>query len=315
MMAINKSFKAIEGSASEGIVRPDEVIPARLSWKQRFDRFWDRFQDFMKNRLALLGLTIVISMIVIALLAPLIQRYDPLQQNMSIRLSAPGSEHLFGTDQYGRDLWSRIVHGARVSLYVGIIAVGIGIFFGCPVGAISGYFRGKTDEVIMRFMDAFLAFPPVLLALVVVAILGSSLFNTMVAIGIVYIPRFARVIRGSVLAEREKEYVEASRMIGESNMSILFRQIIPNCLSPVIVQGTVFLAYAILTEASLSFLGLGIAPPNPSWGSMLNEARVFIETDPLQAIFPGLAISFTVLGFNLFGDGLRDILDPRLKER
>ena len=314
-MAINKSSKAVEGSASEGIIRPDEVIPARLSWKQRIERFQDRFQDFIKNRLALIGMILVFVMVIVACLAPAIQRYDPLQQNMAIRLSSPGSEHFFGTDQYGRDIWSRIVHGARVSLYVGVIAVGIGIFFGCPIGAISGFFRGKTDEVIMRFMDAFLAFPPVLLALVVVAILGSSLFNTMIAIGVVYIPRFARVIRGSVLGEREKEYVEASKMIGESNMSILFRQIIPNCLSPVIVQGTVFLAYAIITEASLSFLGLGIAPPNPSWGSMLNEARVFIETDPLQAIFPGLAISFTVLGFNLFGDGLRDILDPRLKER
>jgi ABC-type dipeptide/oligopeptide/nickel transport system permease subunit len=258
---------------------------------------------------------IVLSVVIVALLAPVIQIFDPLEQNMSLRISAPSREHIFGTDQFGRDVWSRIVHGARVSLYVGIVAVGIGIFIGCPIGAISGYFRGKTDEVIMRFMDAFLSFPPVLLALVVVAILGSSLFNTMLAIGIVYIPRFARVIRGSVLAEREKEYVEASRMIGESNMSILFRQIIPNCLSPVIVQGTVFLAYAILTEASLSFLGLGIAPPNPSWGSMLNEARVFIETDPLQAIFPGLAISLTVLGFNLFGDGLRDIMDPRLREQ
>ncbi len=314
-MAINKSLKAIKGSPSEGMTRADEVIPAKMSWEQRFERFRDRSEDFVKNRLALFGMTIVICMIIVALLAPVIQRFDPLQQNMAIRLSPPGAEHFFGTDQYGRDIWSRIVHGARVSIYVGVIAVGIGILIGCPIGAISGYFRGKTDEVIMRFMDAFLAFPPVLLALVVVAILGSSLFNTMIAIGIVYIPRFARVIRGSVLAEREKEYVEASRMIGESNMSILFRQIIPNCLSPVIVQGTVFLAYAIITEASLSFLGLGIAPPNPSWGSMLNEARVFIETDPLQAIFPGLAISFTVLGFNLFGDGLRDILDPRLKDR
>ncbi len=314
-MNIEKAFKKNEGSALDGIIPPDEGIPGRVSWKQRIERFGDRFQDFRKNRLALLGMIIVLSVVIVALLAPVIQVFDPLEQNMSIRISAPSREHILGTDQFGRDLWSRIVHGARVSLYVGIVAVGIGILIGCPIGAISGYFRGKTDEVIMRFMDAFLAFPPVLLALVVVAILGSSLFNTMLAIGIVYIPRFARVIRGSVLAEREKEYVEASRMIGESNMSILFRQIIPNCLSPVIVQGTVFLAYAILTEASLSFLGLGIAPPNPSWGSMLNEARVFIETNPLQAIFPGLAISLTVLGFNLFGDGLRDIMDPRLREQ
>jgi ABC-type dipeptide/oligopeptide/nickel transport system permease subunit len=198
---------------------------------------------------------------------------------------------------------------------VGIIAVGIGIFFGTPIGAISGFYRGRLDEVIMRCMDAFLAFPPILLALVVVVILGSSLFNTMIAIGIVYIPRFARVARGSVLTEREKEYVEAGKIIGESKLSILFRQILPNCLSPLIVQATVFIAYAILTEAMLSFLGLGIAPPNPSWGSMLNEAKTFMESDPFLAIVPGLFISLTVLGFNLFGDGLRDILDPRMTDQ
>jgi peptide/nickel transport system permease protein len=212
-------------------------------------------------------------------------------------------------------VWARIVRGARVSLLVGFIAVGIGIGLGTPIGAISGYYRGKVDEVIMRIMDSLLAFPPILMALVVITILGPSLFNTMIAIGVVYIPRFARVIRGSVLSERQKEYVEAAKMVGESNLSILFRQILPNCLSPLIVQATVFIAYAILTEAALSFLGLGIQPPNPSWGSMLNEAKVFIESDPHLAIFPGLAISITVLGFNLFGDGLRDILDPRLSKR
>ena len=168
-----------------------------------------------------------------------------------------------------------------------MIAVGIGILFGTPIGAVAGYYRGRVDEVIMRTMDAFLAVPPILMALVIVAILGSSLFNTMIAIGFVYIPRFARVIRGSVLSEREKEYVEAAKMVGEPNLSILFRQILPNSLSPLIVQATVFIAYAILTEAALSFLGLGIAPPNPSWGSMLNEARLYIESDPLLAIIPG----------------------------
>jgi len=198
-------------------------------------------------------------------------------------------------------------------LLVGVIAVGIGVLFGLPIGAIAGYYRGWLDQIIMRAMDALLAVPPILMALVIVAILGGSLFNVMIAIGFVYIPRFARVIRGSVLSEREKEYVEAAKMVGESDASILFRQILPNCLSPLIVQATVFIAYAILTEAALSFLGLGVAPPEPSWGSMLNEARLFIESDPLLAIIPGLSISFTVLGFNLLGDGLRDILDPRLR--
>jgi peptide/nickel transport system permease protein len=289
--------------------------PPKFNWDRFVERFRDRFEDFRKSRLAFTGIIIVIFVIGIALVAPLIQIHDPLQQNISYRLQRPSFGHFFGTDHLGRDVWSRIVHGARVALLVGLIAVGIGVIFGTPIGAISGYYRGKVDEVIMRIMDSLLAFPPILLALVVITILGSSLFNTMVAIGVVYIPRFARVTRGSVLSEREKEYVEAGRMVGESNRSILFRQILPNTLSPLIVQATVFIAYAILTEAALSFLGLGIQPPNPSWGSMLNEAKVFIESDPYLAIIPGLAISITVLGFNLFGDGLRDILDPRLAKR
>lgn len=287
----------------------------KFSWAKVLERFQDRFGEFIKNRLAFLGLIIVLLILVVASLAPWIEIHDPLQQKISSRLQTPNLEHFFGTDHLGRDIWARIIHGARIALMVGIIAVGIGIVFGVPLGAIAGYYRGRIDEVIMRFMDAFLAFPPILLALAVVAMLGSSLGNTMIAIGVVYIPRFARVTRGAVLAEREKEYVEASKMVGEANFSILFRQILPNTLSPTIVQATVFIAYAILTEAALSFLGLGIQPPNPSWGSMLNEARMFIESDPYLAIIPGLAISFTVLGFNLLGDGLRDILDPRLAER
>ena len=294
---------------------PNIAEAPRLKWQLLRARLADQAGDFVKNRLALAGIIIVALVVIVAVLAPAIERYDPLQQNIGDRLHRPDVEHFFGTDHMGRDVWARIVHGARIALLVGLIAVGIGIGAGTPIGALSGYYRGKVDEVIMRVMDSLLAFPPILMALVVVTILGPGLFTTMIAIGIVYIPRFARVTRGSVLAEREKEYVEAARMVGESNFSILFRQILPNTLSPLIVQATVFIAYAILTEAALSFLGLGIQPPNPSWGSMLNEAKVFIESDPHLAIVPGLAISITVLGFNLFGDGLRDILDPRLSKR
>lgn len=294
---------------------PEIAQAPRMKWELTRARLHDRVDDFVKNRLALAGIAIVALVVVVAILAPAIERYDPLQQNIADRLHRPDLGHVFGTDHMGRDVWARIVHGARVALLVGLIAVGIGIGVGTPIGAISGYYRGQVDEVIMRVMDSLLAFPPILMALVVVTILGPSLFTTMIAIGIVYIPRFARVTRGSVLAEREKEYVEAAKMAGESSPSILFRQILPNTLSPLIVQATVFIAYAILTEAALSFLGLGIQPPNPSWGSMLNEAKVFIESDPHLAIVPGLAISITVLGFNLFGDGLRDILDPRLSKR
>lgn len=288
-------------------------LSPKSKWNDRIARFKDRFGDLIKNRLAFLGIIIVSFVVSAAVLAPLIQVYDPLDQNIADRLQTPTLQHIYGTDQFGRDVWARIVNGARIALLVGVIAVGIGVLFGLPIGAIAGYYRGWLDQIIMRAMDALLAVPPILMALVIVAILGGSLFNVMIAIGFVYIPRFARVIRGSVLSEREKEYVEAAKMVGESDLSILFRQILPNCLSPLIVQATVFIAYAILTEAALSFLGLGVAPPEPSWGSMLNEARLFIESDPLLAIIPGLAISITVLGFNLLGDGLRDILDPRLR--
>lgn len=291
----------------------NEGLSPKSKWNDRVARFKDRFGDLIKNRLALVGIIIVTCVVLAAVFAPLIQGHDPLDQNIANRLQTPTLQHIFGTDQFGRDVWARIVNGARIALLVGVIAVGIGVLFGLPIGAIAGYYRGWLDQIIMRVMDALLAVPPILMALVIVAILGGSLFNVMIAIGFVYIPRFARVIRGSVLSEREKEYVEAARMVGESHLSILFRQILPNCLSPLIVQATVFIAYAILTEAALSFLGLGVAPPDPSWGSMLNEARLFIESDPLLAIIPGLSISFTVLGFNLLGDGLRDILDPRLR--
>ena len=288
-------------------------LSPKSKWNDRIARFKDRFGDLIKNRLAFVGIIIVTCVVLAAVFAPLIQGYDPLDQNIADRLQTPTLQHIFGTDQFGRDVWARIVNGARIALLVGVIAVGIGVLFGLPIGAIAGYYRGWLDQIIMRAMDALLAVPPILMALVIVAILGGSLFNVMIAIGFVYIPRFARVIRGSVLSEREKEYVEAAKMVGESDASILFRQILPNCLSPLIVQATVFIAYAILTEAALSFLGLGVAPPEPSWGSMLNEARLFIESDPLLAIIPGISISFTVLGFNLLGDGLRDILDPRLR--
>lgn len=291
----------------------EEMIKSpRINWARTTEHLKDRYGDLFKSRLALVGLIIVVLVVLTALLAPYIQIHDPLQQDYSNRLQRPDLQHFFGTDHLGRDMWARIVHGARISLIVGVIAVGIGIGIGTPIGALAGYYRGRVDEIIMRIMDAFLAFPPVLMALVVVAILGPSLSNTMIAIGIVYIPRFARVSRASVLTEREKEYVEAGKMVGESNLSILFRQIFPNTLSPLLVQASVFIAYAILTEAALSFLGLGIQPPNPSWGSMLNEAKPYMESDPHQAIIPGVAISITVLGFNLFGDGLRDLLDPRL---
>ncbi len=281
-------------------------------WRGPVLRVKDRFEDLIKNRLALLGVLIVIVVSMMAITASWIDGYDPLDQNISNRLRLPGQQHFLGTDDLGRDIFSRIVHGARVCLLVSISSVALGLVFGIPIGALCGYYRGALDTVTMRLIDTLLAFPSILLALSIVVVLGNTFFNLILAIAIGYIPRFSRLVRGSVLVEREKSYVEAAKIIGERNVSILFRQIVPNCLSPVIVQATVFMAYAILTEATLSFLGLGTPPPNPSWGSMLNEARSFIESAPHLAIIPGVAISITVLGFNLFGDGLRDILDPRL---
>ena len=264
-----------------------------------------------ESPLALLGAIVVFIMTVAAILAPYLVTHDPVAQNISNQLAPPGLTHLLGTDHLGRDVWSRLVWGARVSMEVGFVSVGFGMALGIPLGAIAGYYGGRTDRILMRLMDAFLAFPGILMALTIVAILGVSLTNTMLAIGIVYIPRFARLIRSSVLTERTLEYVEACRSVGQAEILILFTQVLPNCLSPLLVQSSVFFAFSVVTEASLSYLGLGNPPPNPSWGLMLNEARPFMEDLPRLAILPGLAISFATLGFNLFGDGLRDILDPK----
>ncbi len=266
------------------------------------------------NRLASVGGGLILAVIVVAALAPLLATADPLKMSMRERFAAPGAAYWLGTDHFGRDVWSRLVFGARLSLAVSVAAVGLGLALGVPLGAVSGYAGARVDQLLMRAMDALLAFPPILLALAVVAVLGPGLANTALAIGLVYIPRLARIVRASVLQEREKEYVAAARVLGESDGRILFGHILPNCLSPLLVQGTAYLAAAVLVESSLSFLGLGAPPPAPSWGAMLSEARGHLESYPLVAIFPGLAISLTVLGFNLLGDGLRDILDPRLAE-
>lgn len=271
-------------------------------------------RDMAANRLASVGGGLVLAVIVVAALAPLLATADPLKMSMRERFAAPGTAYWLGTDHFGRDVWSRLVFGARLSLAVSVAAVGLGLALGVPLGAVSGYARARVDQLLMRAMDALLAFPPILLALAVVAVLGPGLANTAFAIGLVYIPRLARIVRASVLQEREKEYVAAARVLGDSDGRILFGHILPNCLSPLLVQGTAYLAAAVLVESSLSFLGLGAPPPAPSWGAMLSDARGHLESYPLVAIFPGLAISLTVLGFNLLGDGLRDILDPRLTE-
>jgi ABC-type dipeptide/oligopeptide/nickel transport system permease subunit len=256
------------------------------------------------------------------LLTPYIDRYSPVKQHYRELLQPPSAAHYFGTDRYGRDIWSRVLWGGRRLVTISLCAVAWGLLLGVPIGAFSGYYGGWIDTVAMRCVDAWLAIPGLLIFLVIVTIIrdwgltGIWIDVVLVfALGLAQVPRLARLVRGSVLAEKEREYVEAARVIGEGNLSIALRQILPNCLSPIIVQATVYLGFTILVIAALAFLGLGAPPPTPDWGYDLNLARDHMETHPSIAVFPGLAISYAVLAFNLFGDGLRDILDPRLAER
>lgn len=267
---------------------------------------------FSKNRLAQVGLVISTLVILSAVFAPVIAPADPTAQNIAEdQLEPPSLEHPLGTDQFGRDILSRVIYGARLSIQVSLIAVGFAIAVGVPLGLVSGYFKGYVDEAIMRTMDVLFAFPAILLAIAVMAVLGQSLVNVMLAIGIVYTPIFARVTRSGVLSVREQAYVTAAEAIGDSHLSILRRDILPNVIAPIIVQATVSLAFAILAESALSFLGLGTPPPTPSWGRMLSESRDFIQTAWWTVAFPGAAIMITILGFNFLGDALRDALDPR----
>lgn len=273
---------------------------------------WERLK---RNRAAMLGLAIVIVLLLTGLFAPVIATHDPLAQNIDLRLSAPGQNGYFlGSDDFGRDVFSRIVYGARLSIIIGAIAIVISSSIGILLGLLAGYFGGKTDIAVTGITDIMLAFPPILLAIVAVATLGPSLQNAMVAIGIVGVPRFTRVVRASVMAEKECDYVTAERSLGVSETELMFRSILPNCLAPIIVQVTLGYAGAILFAAALSFLGLGTQPPTPEWGLMLASAKQFVTTAWWVVTFPGLAILISVLGFNLFGDGLRDVLDPRLKD-
>jgi peptide/nickel transport system permease protein len=260
------------------------------------------------------GAIIVGLTIIVALAAPLIAPYDPDNQDAQ-RLLGPSWSHLMGTDELGRDTFSRIVFGSRVSLQVGIISVFVAMLAGAVLGISTGYFGGQLDAWLMRVVDILFAFPGLVLAIVIAGLLGPSRNNAMIAIGVIYAPAFARVIRGSVLSVIGEPYIEAGRVIGATNSRLIRRHVIPNIIAPLIVLATLYLSSAILAEAGLSFLGLGTQPPEPSWGGMLNIARTYMEINPWMAVFPGLAIMIVVLGFNFLGDGLRDILDPRLRER
>jgi len=285
------------------------------------ERVFEFYKQFKKNRAALVGAYIVIALILCAIFAPLLTPHYPLIQNLDNRLVPPiWSEggmggYILGTDDFGRDVLTRILYGARISLVIGIISVSISLIFGVLMGAVAGFFGGLADLIIMRIVDIMLSIPAILLAIVIVSILGPNLFNAMIAIGIVGIPTFARIVRSSVLAEKEKEYVIASRVNGSNNIRLITKVVLPNCATPLIVQATMGFASAVLEAAGLSFLGLGAQPPTPEWGAMLSDSLQFITTASWMIIFPGIAIFLTVMGFNLVGDGLMDVLDPKLKEK
>lgn len=274
---------------------------------------WRRLK---KSKMAMAGLVILIVLILLALFANVIADYEQvaIKQNTARRLEGTSKDHWLGTDEFGRDIFARLIHGARVSLMVGIVAVGIAILIGGILGAIAGYYGGKVDNIIMRIMDVFLAIPGILLAIAIVSALGSGLFNLMLAIGISSIPGYARIVRASVLTVKDQEFIESARAVGATDFRIIRKHIVPNALAPIIVQGTLGVASAILSTAGLSFIGLGVPKPQPEWGSMLAGGRVYLRDAPHVTTFPGLAIMITILALNLLGDGLRDALDPRLKE-
>ena len=273
----------------------------------------EKIRAFMKNKLAVAGAVLLLTMIVLAALSPIIAPYGFDEQNYEIARQTPSLQHLAGTDELGRDIFSRILYGGRVSLTIGIISVGIGLIFGGSLGVIAAYYGGVTETVIMRVIDVLMAIPSIILSISICAALGSGIVNTMIAVGISSIPTYARVFRSSVISEKSKEYIEAARAVGAGNARIILKHILPNSIAPVIVQASLGVAQAITTAASLSFIGLGIQPPNPEWGALLSSGRQYIRDFPHMVVYPGIAIMLTVLALNLIGDGLRDALDPRLK--
>jgi len=270
--------------------------------------------QLLKNKIAVIGGLLVAAEILVAILAPHLAPFDPLDQDLKSTLLPPlTAGHLMGTDDLGRDILSRIIYGARISLLVGVAVVGIATVVGVPLGAIAGYSR-RFDRWISMAVDVLLAFPGILLALAIVAALGPGLVNVMIAVGVRSMPMYVRVVRGQVLSLKEREFVTAAEAIGVGDGGRLFRHILPNCIGPIIVQATINVGTAILSAASLSFLGVGVQPPTPEWGAMLSRSRLYVVTAPHAVTFPGLAIMSVVLGFNLLGDGLRDALDPRFRQ-
>lgn len=279
---------------------------------RRTNAFADVIKRMLRNKLAIVGLIILIILVLTAVFADQIAPYG-YADVMDEAYLKPSSEHFFGTDELGHDIFSRVVYGARISLKVGFISVGIALVFGVTLGCFSGYYGGWVDNLIMRFVDILQAIPNLLLAIAIMASLGSGLGNLMIAVGVSSVPAYVRIVRSSVLTIKDNEYIEACKANGSTDMRIMFKHIIPNCMAPIIVQATLGVAFAILNAAGLSFIGLGLEPPIPEWGAMLSSGRTYIRDFPHITLFPGLAIVLTIFALNVMGDGLRDALDPKLK--
>jgi peptide/nickel transport system permease protein len=273
---------------------------------------WRWLRLLRRRRIAMIGAILVALNVLVAVFAPVIGRWEPQRLDVKARLAPPNPAHWMGTDDVGRDVWSRVVYGTRLSMLVGGVVMLFSFVGGIIFGLLGGYYR-PLDNVLMRIMDGFMAFPPIILAIALMASLGPSVVNVIVALGVVYVPRVARIVRGSVLVIRETPYVEAALALGVPDLIVLLRHVLPNCLSPVIVQGTFIFAAAVLGEAALSFLGVGVPPQIPSWGNVLAEGRLYLQQAPWLTLFPGAAIMGCILGLNLFGDGLRDLLDPKMQ--
>lgn len=280
--------------------------------RSQMKSIWFRFK---KNKLALVGMVLLTILIVMAIFAPLFANYedDAITQNMQERLQTPNKDHIFGTDQYGRDVFARVIFGARVSLSIGLLSIAISLSIGAAIGSIAGYYGGKIDNILMRIMDMFLAIPQMLMAISIVAALGPGIMNMLIAMVISSIPKFARIVRSSILSIKDEEFIEAARACGTRDRRIILKHIIPNAIGPIIVQATLSIAGTIISISSLSFLGLGVRAPMPEWGSMLAEGKEQMRHYPHLVVIPGIAIVLAVMALNLMGDGLRDALDPRLK--
>lgn len=272
--------------------------------------FW---RYYRRSKLAVIALIFLVLIIILALLADVIAPYPFDVQDPAIRFQPPSGKHLMGTDNFGRDIFSRILYGARISLEIGFLSVTIAMMIGVLIGSFAGYFQGKFDAVIMRVMDTILSIPQLILAIALAAALGNGMRNLIIAVALSAVPRYARIVRSSVINIKDNEYIEAAKLTGSSHLQIIFSEILPNCFAPIIVEGTIGVGTSILSAASLSFIGMGIMPPNPEWGQMLSEGRAYIRDYPFMTLFPGISIAFTILLLNIVGDGLRDAFDPKFR--